>query len=76
MTCSEWSLSRLLWKKVCQLEKSTPAVLVALVTNYSYDLMVNIPVNMIWLTLGYQKAYQDNLVNKYQNTDTNTDKNT
>jgi len=24
------------WKKVRQLEKSTPAVLVALVTNYSY----------------------------------------
>ena len=37
MACSEWSLSRSLWKKVRQLEKSTPAVLVALVTNYSYD---------------------------------------
>ena len=36
MACSEWSLSRSLWKKVRQLEKSTPAVLVALVTNYSY----------------------------------------
>ena len=32
-----WSLSRSLWKKVRRLEKSTPAVLVALVTNYSYD---------------------------------------
>ena len=37
MTCSEWSLSRSLWKKVRRLEKSTPAVLVALVTNYSYE---------------------------------------
>ena len=36
MACSEWSLLRSLWKKVRQLEKSTPAVLVALVTNYSY----------------------------------------
>ena len=36
MACSEWSLSRSLWKKVHQLEKSTPAVLVALVTNHSY----------------------------------------
>ena len=37
MACSEWSLSRSLWKKVRQLEKSTPAVLVALVRNYSYE---------------------------------------
>ena len=40
MACSEWSLSRSLWKKVRKLEKSTPAVLVALVTNYSYDFNV------------------------------------
>ena len=37
MACSEWSLSRSLSKKVRQLEKSTPAVLVALVTNHSYE---------------------------------------
>ena len=36
MACSEWSPSRSLWKKVHQLEKSTLAVLVALVTNHSY----------------------------------------
>jgi len=30
------SLLRFLWKKVRQLEKSAPAVLVALVTNHSY----------------------------------------
>ena len=41
MACSEWSLSHSLWKKVRQLEKSTPAVLVVLVTNYSHGHTTN-----------------------------------